>query len=89
MQKNTRHPPFPTEDAGAAKNGVRLTASISLAANSSMRKRGIKITSEQRSGSNRFGGNVYWVDYTLAPMKEQAQQVQKMITNFKSQYKVV
>ncbi|GEM_PF-2116866 len=51
-----------------------------------LRKRNIKITSEQRSGSNRFGGNVYWVDYTLAPMKEQTPQVQKMIQNFKSQY---
>jgi len=51
-----------------------------------LRKRGIKITSEPRNGDNRFGGKVYWVDYTLLPIKEQPQQVQKMIQNFKSQY---
>ena len=50
-----------------------------------LRKRGIKITSEPRNGDNRFGGKVYWVDYTLAPFKEQPPQVQKMIQNFKSQ----
>lgn len=53
-----------------------------------LRKRGIKITSEQRNGDNRFGGRVYWVDYTLAPIGEQPLQVQKLIMNFKSQYKV-
>ena len=51
-----------------------------------LRKRGIKITSEPRNGDNRFGGKVYWVDYTLAPFKEQPPQVQKMIQNFKLQY---
>ena len=51
-----------------------------------LRKRNIKITSEPRNGENRFGGRVYWVDYTLAPLKEQPQQVQNMIQNFKSQY---
>lgn len=51
-----------------------------------LRKRGIKITSEPRNGDNRFGGKVYWVDYTLAPLKEQPPQVQKMIQNFKLQY---
>lgn len=51
-----------------------------------LRKRNIKITSEPRNGNNRFGGKVYWVDYTLAPLNEQPPQVQKMIQNFKSQY---
>ena len=51
-----------------------------------LRKRNIKITSEPRNGDNRFGGKVYWVDYTLAPFKEQPPQVQKMIQNFKLQY---
>lgn len=53
-----------------------------------LRKRNIKITSEQRNGDNRFGGRVYWVDYTLAPLSEQPPQVKKLITNFKSQYKI-
>ena len=51
-----------------------------------LRKRNIKITSEPRNGDNRFGGKVYWVDYTLAPLKDQPPQVQNMIQNFKSQY---
>ena len=51
-----------------------------------LRKRNIKITSEPRNGENRFGGRVYWVDYTLAPFKEQPPQFQKMIQNFKLQY---
>ncbi len=51
-----------------------------------LRKRNIKITSEPRNGENRFGGRVYWVDYTLAPLKDQPPQVQNMIQNFKSQY---
>lgn len=49
-----------------------------------LRKRNIKITSEPRSGENRLGGRVYWVDYTLAPLKEQPPQVQEMIKNFKN-----
>lgn len=53
-----------------------------------LRKKNIRIISEPKSGENRFGGNVYWVDYTLAPIKEQPPQVQKMIVNYKSQYGV-
>lgn len=49
-----------------------------------LRKRNIKITSEPRNGENRFGGRVYWVDYTLAPLKDQPPQVQEMIKNFKA-----
>ncbi len=52
-----------------------------------LRKRGIKIPSIQKHGDNRFGGRVYWVDYTLAPMHEQPQNVQNMITKYKAQYK--
>ncbi len=54
-----------------------------------LRKRNIKIISEKRIGENRFGNNVYWVDYTLAPLNEQPIQVQKMIYNLKSKYKMV
>ncbi len=53
-----------------------------------LRKKGIKITSEPKTGENRFGGNVYWVDYTLSPFNEQPEQVQRIINNFKTQYKV-
>ena len=49
-----------------------------------LRKRNINITSEPRNGENRFGGRVYWVDYTLAPLKDQPPQVQEMIKNFKA-----
>lgn len=48
-----------------------------------LRKRNIRIKSVQRTGDNRFGGRVYWVDYTLAPINEQPPQVQEMINNFK------
>ena len=53
-----------------------------------LRKKEIKIISKPQSSENRFGGSVYWVDYTLAPIKEQPPKVQKMIVNYKSQYGV-
>ena len=51
-----------------------------------LRKRGVKITSEPKNGENRFGQAAYWVDYTLAPMREQSQQVQKIIKELKFRY---
>ena len=51
-----------------------------------LRKRGIKITSEPKNGENRFGQAAYWVDYTLAPFKEQPEKVQKMLYTFKTKY---
>lgn len=54
-----------------------------------LRKRNIKITSEKRICENRFSGRVYWVDYTLAPFKQQSCQVQKLIYNLKSKYGMV
>ena len=53
-----------------------------------LRKRNIKITSEPRNGQNRFGNKTYWVDYVLAPPKEQTQQVNAKINNLKTIYKV-
>ncbi len=51
-----------------------------------LRKRNIQIKSVANSGKNRFGGSVYWVDYTLEPLSEQPLQVQEMIKRFKENY---
>ena len=45
-----------------------------------------KIVNDPHYGKNRFGGNVYWVDYVLAPDKEQPTRIQNFISNFKLQY---
>ena len=44
------------------------------------------IATEQDNGENRFGQAAYWVDYTLAPFKEQPEKVQKMLYTFKTKY---
>ncbi|MBQ7126453.1 hypothetical protein IJO12_05140 [bacterium] len=51
-----------------------------------LRKKNIKIVNDPHYGKNRFGGNVYWVDYVLAPDKEQPTRIQNFISNFKLQY---
>ena len=51
-----------------------------------LRKRNIKINSEPKYGDNRFGGKVYWVDYTLAPIKEQVEKVRKDIERLKNAF---
>ena len=53
-----------------------------------LRKRNIKINSEPKYGDNRFGGKVYWVDYVLAPPKEQTPKVNEQINKLKNMYKV-
>ena len=53
-----------------------------------LRTRNIKINSEPKYGDNRFGGKVYWVDYVLAPPKEQTPKVNEQINKLKNMYKV-
>ncbi|MBE7711222.1 MAG: hypothetical protein E7Z92_03680 [Cyanobacteria bacterium SIG31] len=48
-----------------------------------LRKKNIKIVNNPHYGKNRFGTNVYWVDYVLAPNKEQSPKVISMIERFK------
>jgi len=52
-----------------------------------LRKRNINIKNKQNTSKNRFGKKVYWVDYILAPPKEQTPEINKKIHNFKMQFK--
>ena len=51
-----------------------------------LRKRGIKINNDPQVGNSRFGGRVYWVDYVLAPPKDQTSQVNERINRLKQTY---
>lgn len=52
-----------------------------------LRKKNINIKNEQNTCKDCSGKKVYWVDYVLAPPKEQTPDVNKTIRNFRMQFK--